>query len=417
MRAGRLLEMEISEASCRARQEAWKWWDRIAAPRRKNGGLPDSPRRHDKDPSWALIRDRIWKGSAETALAASGQNGDRRSARFFIGVEGRDGPTLPAGLPPGEKQRLLNDAEALGGRRFDLLGYRDLSFGDPIDWHLDPISGKRAPFVHWSKLDPLNLDDVGDSKVIWELNRHQWFVRLGQAYLLTGDERHARIFAESFKSWIESNPPGMGINWASSLEAALRIVAWSWAVFLFHGSRTLTSELTMAVLAAIRIHATHVEKYLSYYFSPNTHLTGEALGLFYAGILFPEARAAARWRKLGERILLEEIERQVHADGVYFEQATCYQRYTVEIYLHYFLLAKGNGLVVPAIVLDRIQKMIDFLIAVRSPDGSIPQIGDSDGGWLLPLTSRAPDDLRGLFAVAAALFGRRDYAWAAAGHA
>src|SRR5262249_20933109 len=52
------------------------------------------------------------------------------------------------------------------------------------------------------------------------------------------------------------------------------------------------------------------------------------------------------------------------------------------------------------------------------PDGGMPSIGDADGGWLLPLApARSPDDLRGVFAVAAAVFGRADYAWAAGGAA
>ncbi len=57
--------------------------------------------------------------------------------------------------------------------------------------------------------------------------------------------------------------------------------------------------------------------------------------------------------------------------------------------------------------------MLDFLLAVRGPDGSMPQIGDADGGWLLPLVSRAPGDLRGVLSTAAAFFERPDCAWAA----
>jgi hypothetical protein len=61
--------------------------------------------------------------------------------------------------------------------------------------------------------------------------------------------------------------------------------------------------------------------------------------------------------------------------------------------------------------------MVEFLIAVRRPDGSIPVIGDADGGTLLPLARRAPHDSRGVFAVAAAVFQRPDFAWAAGGAA
>ena len=61
--------------------------------------------------------------------------------------------------------------------------------------------------------------------------------------------------------------------------------------------------------------------------------------------------------------------------------------------------------------------MVDFLAAVRRPDGTIPSIGDADGGELMPLADRDPDDGRGTFAVAAARFARPDFAWAAGGPA
>src|SRR5258705_3834710 len=61
--------------------------------------------------------------------------------------------------------------------------------------------------------------------------------------------------------------------------------------------------------------------------------------------------------------------------------------------------------------------MADFLRAGRCPDGSMPQIGDADGGTLLPLARRAQDDFRGVLATAAVVLGRADCAWAAGGAA
>ena len=69
-----------------------------------------------------------------------------------------------------------------------------LQLDDPIDWHRDLVSGKQAPQVHWSEIDPLDPEKVGDSKVVWELNRHQWVVRLAQAWAFTGDERYAEFY-------------------------------------------------------------------------------------------------------------------------------------------------------------------------------------------------------------------------------
>jgi hypothetical protein len=45
----------------------------------------------------------------------------------------------------------------------------------------------------------------------------------------------------------------------------------------------------------------------------------------------------------------------------------------------------------------------------------VPQIGDADGGWLLPVESRLPGDASGVFSIAAAVMRRGDYAGAAGG--
>src|SRR5207245_11304437 len=79
--------------------------------------------------------------------------------------------------------------------------------------------------------------------------------------------------------------------------------------------------------------------------------------------------------------------------------------------------AGRNRVTVPLAVEDGVQRMRDFLLALRSRDGSMPRIGDADGGWLLPLATRDPDDLCGVLSTAAALFRRSDCAWAAGGPA
>jgi len=384
MRFRRLARMRISELAERSRQEALKRLERTG---------------------WATLPgSRLKVSLADWQVTAP--------ARFFQGAASSAAPSLVAARWPDAGKDITRTAEQACNKRFNLLGYRNLSFGDHVDWHLDPVSGRRAPLVHWSRLDPLDATALGDSKVIWELNRHQWLVGLGCAYQLSGDERYAAAAVGSIGEWIDANPPGVGINWASSLEVSLRLISWCWATVLLLGSKALSEDLFAVWLSSIRRHALHVERYLSYYFSPNSHLTGEALGLFYVGVLFPEMREASRWRRLGARILVAQIDRQVLPDGVYFEQSTCYQRYTIEIYLHFLILASRNGIRIPDQVAERVQQMLDFLLAVRGPDGSMPQIGDADGGWLLPLTERAPEDARSAFAVAAAFFRRADYAWA-----
>src|SRR5256885_2003738 len=66
-------------------------------------------------------------------------------------------------------QSVIERARRIVAGRFDLLGLRDLSFGDPIDWHLEPIAGKRSPLEHWSRIDYLDPAVAGDKKITWEL--------------------------------------------------------------------------------------------------------------------------------------------------------------------------------------------------------------------------------------------------------
>jgi Heparinase II/III-like protein/Heparinase II/III N-terminus len=331
--------------------------------------------------------------------------------RFFEGTAGYIGSLLPERWPEAEGG-LVASADRLCENRFELLGYRDLSFGDPVDWHLDPLTRRRVPLAHWSVIDPFDSAAVGDCTLIWALNRHQWLITLGQAYQLTENEQYARQFDETVRDWIRTNPAGVGINWVDSAEVSFRLIAWCWALSLFRQSSILTPELFVLMLDTIRAHAAHIERYLSYD-APNTRLTVEALGLFYVGTLFQELRSAARWRVLGFRILVEQLRKQTFPDGIYFEQSTCYQRYTIDIYIHFLILAGIHGLRVPWFVAERLQTMLDALLALRQPDGTLPHIGDTDGGRLLPLSTRGSDDCRDVFAVAAVMFRRADYAWAA----
>jgi hypothetical protein len=415
MKLETLKKMSFDEIAYRSRQEASKLFERIVTNGNGHGSpeylfkkmladgvLPEIPSLTSAS-DFAAAADLLWQRFQKDA-----------AKRFFEGASDFESAPLLNEQMSAAAARIVAIAERVLHGRFDLLGYRNLGFGDPIDWRLDPVAGRRSSLAHWSRIDHLDFGAVGDHKVIWELSRHQWLITLGEAYRLTGDEKYARSAVGYLRQWLRDNPAGTGINWASSLEAALRIISWSWAIFLFRGSEALSPELFVRMLEGVAVHAARVEKYLSYYFAPNTHLTGEALGLFYAGVLYPELQRAHHWRELGARILIEQCERQILPDGVYFEQSVCYQRYTAEIYLHFLILAERNQVTVPRAVMQRVERLLDVLLALRRPDGALPDIGDADGGWLLPFVPRAADDAGGVFATAAAFFGRSDLAWAAA---
>ncbi len=311
------------------------------------------------------------------------------------------------------KSHFVEKANKILDGKFDLLGYLNLDFGEPVDWHYEPISDKSSPLKHWKQFDELDTKETGDKKIIWELNRHQYFFTLGVAYLLTDDERYAATFVRHIDSWMDQNAPGMGINWFSSLEVSFRLISWIWAFHLFKDSNSFTPAIFQKALKYLFIHGRHLEKYLSTYYSPNTHLTGEALGLYYLGTQLSFLKRSKHWKKIAEEILYSELDRQILSDGVYFEQTTWYQRYTADFYLHFIILQKligdnpDSGL--QEKLSTKVQSALDFLMKITRPDGTTPLIGDDDGGRSLPLTSNRSIDFRGTLAVGSVVFNRGDY--------
>jgi hypothetical protein len=118
---------------------------------------------------------------------------------------------------------------------------------------------------------------------------------------LTGDSKYAHEIFAQWKHWQAQNPYPIGINWASSLEVAFRSLSWIWVYFLLEDSPAITAALKDEWVRALAVNARHIETFLSTYSSPNTHLVGEAVGIFFIGALFPGVRRAAHWKQRGCR--------------------------------------------------------------------------------------------------------------------
>jgi hypothetical protein len=197
------------------------------------------------------------------------------------------------------------------------------------------------------------------------------------------------------------------------LEIAFRSIAWLWAIEFFKNSPALTPSIMLRIVKFLSLNASHLETYLSTYFSPNTHLTGEALGLFYLGLMLPELKDSERWREQGLRILVSQLPRHVQADGVYFEQSSYYHRYTADFYTHLTILLRANGLPLPDQLEPTLKLLLDHLMYITRPDGTTPFFGDDDGGRLVMLDNRPANDFRAVLSTGAALFKRPDYKFVA----
>jgi hypothetical protein len=348
------------------------------------------------------------RGYDFTAVSFNAVPAEQRG-RFFLS---------PAELPaladllkaryPSVAANIVAGAEKILQHRFDLLGYENLDYGAAIDWHLDLIHGKRGPNRPAFKVKFLDFAEVGDAKITWELNRHQHLVTLAKAYLFTGDSRFAREIFSQWNGWRSANPYPNGMNWASSLEVAFRSLSWIWVYYLMQGSAEMTEEVRSDWIKALALAGRHIETYLSTYFSPNTHLLGEGVALFFLGTLFPELPKARRWKQRGWSIVLEAAKKQVRSDGFYFEQSTYYHVYALDFFLHARVLASLNDVKIPAEYDSTIVKMLEALCLLGRA-GVVPSLGDDDGGRVFDARRNRAQHLLDPLSTGAVLYQRGDF--------
>jgi len=309
---------------------------------------------------------------------------------------------------PTEVREMVARAEQICAHRFDLLGYRDLDYGAEIDWHLDAVHGKRAPQKPWFKVRYLDFEEMGDAKIAWELNRHQHLVILAKTYRLTGENKYAHEIVTQWRHWQAENPYPIGMNWGSSLEVAFRTLSWIWVYFLLGDSPAMTTEVKAEWMRALGLNGRHIETFLSTYSSPNTHLLGEAVALFFIGVLFPGLRHAQRWRQRGWHMVLNAATTQVRRDGFYFERSVYYHVYALDLFLHARTLAMGNEIPVPAEFDQTLARMLEALCLLGRA-GVLPTVGDDDGGRLFDPQRNHAEHLIDPLSTGSILFRRGDF--------
>ena len=374
---------------------------------------------------------RHWMGARSGTIRLTADSAARPGQFFFSGSEVSERAELVRRYLPDDASEILREADEICAHRFRLLGYENLDFapgaGREIDWHLDPVHGKRAPLDPWFKIPFLDFTVVGDHKITWELNRHQHLVTLAKAQLLSGNDnaKYTRELVAQWRSWIKANPYPLGINWGSTLEVAFRSLSWIWVDQLLVScvvaglrpagtgqSPGTTSEVgecaefRAELLPALAFHGRYIERYLSTYFSPNTHLLGEAAALFFLGTLYPQMPGAARWKESGWKIVQHEAQRQVRPDGVYFEQSLYYHVYALDFFLHVRLLAVRNGMEIPPAYDAVLGRMLDVVEALAQA-GPAEGFADDDGGRLFNPRRNRTEQMTDPLAVGAVMFPKQ----------
>lgn len=254
--------------------------------------------------------------------------------------------------------RYTNAADRVLARDFELLGVRKQLSHHP-EWLQGPIE--------WTHV----------------LSRFGYWRDLGYAYWGTGNRAYAADFAFLLKSWIADNPvparpsSHRGTNGSvwRTLEAGIRSDAWFDAMELFMDAPEFDVEAKFLMTKSLAEHGRYLLAWSKAYRAGNWQVC-EASGLATLGIMLPEFKEAAVWRERGLHYLVEHMQRDVEPDGAHHELTPGYHTWVMMEFLKIGLLCRANGYDVPGL-LKRHEKMFEFLMHLRQPDGTYVLVGDA----------------------------------------
>lgn len=356
-----------------------------------------------------------WRGELDTGLA--GYLRAQFDTRFFFGPSSREKLRHCLSLRyPEACREVIAMADSVTAEGISLLGVRHRVVPGEIDWQADPHTGRRR----WPAglLDEASAIDVADAdvKYVWELNRHQFLPTLGRAYWLTGDHQYVRRIVDIVDDWIAANPPGSGVNWCSHLEVGVRAMSWLWTLPFVLSYDNVDEGFLARWVQSLAAHHRHLAAHLSIYTDPTNHLIGEATALWMLSVCLPDLPGAKREADRARAVLHREFTRQIHADGVNFEQASSYHRFVLDFYLQiYILAARGAAPDWCGQMATRLQAMFAFICALGGDAGQAPMIGDCDDARGMPLLELVGWDVRDSMFLGGVLFDRQDWIGKGAG--
>ncbi|MGH8258487.1 MAG: alginate lyase family protein, partial [Steroidobacteraceae bacterium] len=217
-------------------------------------------------------------------------------------------------------------------------------------------------------------------------------------------------------SWFAECPYPRGLNWAASLEPAVRLVNWSFAWHLLGADDSIIftgaegRAFRARWLQSVYEHCHFIAGHESRYSSANNHLLGEAAGLLTGALTWPLWPQSGHWRDQAHAELSAEALKQTFSDGVNKEQALWYHHSVADILLIAGLIARTNGVDFAPVYWERLEAMLELIASVMDCEGNVPAFGDADDGILVPLAPESrPPVHRSLLATGAVLFHRPDF--------
>ena len=287
-----------------------------------------------------------------------------------------------------ERKAVIALADQALAHEFDLLGSGPVKM-EEIDWHSDFKSGTRWNRGVYYKKQRSQTKPGADIKVPWELSRCHHLLWLGEAWLISHDEKYAKEVVSEIEGWIADNPLMFSVNWVCTMDVAIRAVNWLFSLLMVIDADVVTDVFIATVDESLFRHGwfifNNLEKNVPY---SNNHLFSDYAGLLYLGFLFSGTKRGKSWKELALREYYEEIRRQILPSGVQYERSVSYHRLMTELVSYPYYLLKRQGIIVPPDIEYRIRSMLGFVSAYLKPNGYAPLVEDNDDGRFIPFLRR-----------------------------
>jgi asparagine synthase (glutamine-hydrolysing) len=251
------------------------------------------------------------------------------------------------------------------------------------------------PSKTWCEI-PDYLPKQGDPRTLWEPARAAWAIDLARAPAHGLGNEAGELFWRWVDSWMTACPPYMGFQWKCGQESSVRLMAIALGFWSLAADPATTPQRWLQFARLAWATGYRVRHHINYAISQkNNHAMSEACGLLLISQLFPEFRESAEWQALGRRVLAREIRRQTYSDGSYIQQAMNYQRVMLHGSMLGLRLAELAGQPFERDVYECLERCGDFLFEMMDPEtGRLPQYGNNDGAYVLPLSECDFTDFR-----------------------
>ena len=290
-------------------------------------------------------------------------------------------------------KKILINAEKSLEKKINLLGTGEIFLGQNIIWNKDYKSGVCWKNRYYRDINYVNFNDKSDVKIPWELSRMQWLIPVGQAYVLTKNEKYAIFVKNVLEDWIIKNTYAHSVNWTCTMEVALRIIVWEWFFYAFSDSKAWNDkEFRFIFLKSLYLHSFFTVRNLEKSDVNGNHYTADGAGLVFAGLFFKGYSQANYFLDVGLNIINNEIELQVFDDGVDYEASVPYHRLVTELFYFSALFLINSGHKLKDSFISKLVKMAEFIKYYSRHNGTIPLFGDADDARVLPMGFQSIND-------------------------